>query len=340
MMRERVQRRATRVMRSAVGVAANRVASSERLMRLVYDNMNETSFGGIAHHEEMLSDRVRVDAYHRAIHRNVRPGDVVVDLGAGTGLLSFMASRAGAAKVYAIEHSDLIEVAREIGRLNGFTNVEFVRANSREFVAREPIDVILHEQMGDELFNENLLDNVIDARNRLLAPHGRILPSRFRLFVEPLSLRSDMRVRRLHNIDLPDGIDLRPMEHAAITAAFSADRFEQFWARPGSVAATIGRPEPLVEFDLATLDAADSLPRRHLIERTATEDAVVDGVGVWFEAVFDDETTLTTSPLAPITSWGNRVFRLDREIERGETLRLSVDLGVLVDPDSWSVVVA
>ena len=220
-----------------------------------------------------------------------------------------------------------------------------VRARLRYYdaaapVAREPIDVILHEQMGDELFNENLLDNVIDARHRLLAPHGRILPSRFRLFVEPMSLRSDMRVRRLHNIDLPDGIDLRPMEHAAITAAFSADRFEQFWARPGSVAATIGRPEPLVEFDLATLDAADSLPRRHLIERTATEGAVVDGVGVWFEAVFDDETTLTTSPLAPITSWGNRVFRLDREIERGETLRLSVDLGVLVDPDSWSVVVA
>mgnify|MGYP000228650308 CR=1 FL=1 len=57
--------------------------------------------------------------------------------------------------------------------------------------------------------DHNLLDNVIDARHRLLAPHGRILPSRFRLFVEPMSLRSDMRVRRLHNIDLPDGIRVR-----------------------------------------------------------------------------------------------------------------------------------
>ena len=84
-----------------------------------------------------------------------------------------MASRAGAAKVYAVEHSDVIELAREIGRRNGINNVEFVRANSREFTPPEPVDVLLHEQMGDELFNENMLDNVIDLRNRVLQPGGR-----------------------------------------------------------------------------------------------------------------------------------------------------------------------
>ena len=336
-MVNRMQRTANRAFRSAVAFGANRVASSERLMSLVYDNMNETNFAGISHHEEMLSDRVRVDAYHRGIRRNVAPGDVVLDLGTGTGLLAFMASRAGAAKVYAVEHSEFIEVAREIGRLNGFTNVEFVQANSREFTPPEPIDVVLHEQMGDELFNENLLENLLDVRDRVLAPGGRILPARFRLFMEPVTFRPEMRVRRFHNIELPDGIDLSAMETSVAMAPYDTDRLGQFWARPGSVAATIGTPEPVIEFDLATLEAPGALPRHHHIERIATADAVVDGVCVWFEARFDDETTLTTSPLATNTSWGNRMFRLDREIHRGETLALHVDMDHLVDASSWSV---
>ena len=91
-MRERARRAATRAVRSTIGFAAERVASSERLMDIVYDLMNETNFGGLAEHEEMLSDSVRVEAYHRALRRNVAPGDVVLDLGSGTGLLAFLAS--------------------------------------------------------------------------------------------------------------------------------------------------------------------------------------------------------------------------------------------------------
>jgi protein arginine N-methyltransferase 1 len=209
-MSTRVGQAANKALRSALGFAAARVASSDRLMSVVYDLMNETNFAGLAEHEEMLSDSVRVQAYHRGIRRNVRPGDVVVDLGTGTGLLAFMASRAGAKKVYAVEHSDFIEIAREIGRHNGFTNIEFVQANSREFTPPERVDVVLHEQMGDELFNENMLENLLDVRDRFLRPHGRILPAKFRLFVEPVTLHEPMRVRRFWNIELPDGIDLGP----------------------------------------------------------------------------------------------------------------------------------
>lgn len=306
-------------------------------MDVVYDLVNETNFGGLAEHEEMLADSVRVDAYHRAIRRNVGAGDVVLDLGTGTGLLAFLASRAGARKVYAVEHSDLIEVAREIARLNDFTDIEFVQANSRDYTPPEPVDVVVHEQMGDELFNENMLNNVLDLRDRVLRPGGRILPARFRLFVEPVAMHEAMRVRRFWNIPLPEGIDLGPMERSPVAARFDTGRNEQLWVRPGSVEATIGQPEPILELDLHTLGDVDDLSVDHVVERVAATDAIVDGACVWFEAMFDDETTLTTSPLATNTSWGNRMFRLDREVEAGEVLRLHVHLGHLVDASTWTV---
>ncbi|HBX78323.1 MAG TPA: hypothetical protein DEG43_11805 [Acidimicrobiaceae bacterium] len=337
MVANRFRISANKAIRSSVAYGAARVASSERLMSLVYDNMNEVNFEGISQHEEMLNDAVRVDAYHRGIQRNVVPGDVVLDLGTGTGLLAMLASRAGAKKVYAVEHSEFIEVAREIARLNGFTNIEFVHANSREFTPPERIDVVLHEQMGDELFNENMLENLLDLRDRVCAPRARILPSRFRLFVEPVSFRPEMRVRRLHNIRLPEGIDLSVMKNSPALAPYETGAFEQFWARPTSVASTVGTPEPVLEFDLATLESVEALERGHQISRVATTDTIVDGVCVWFEAAFDSETVLTTSPLAPNTSWGNRMFRLDREIMAGETLGLSIDLVRLVDASTWSI---
>jgi len=306
-------------------------------MSVVYDHMNEVNFAGLAEHEEMLSDSVRVDAYRRGIRGTVQPGDVVLDLGTGTGLLAFMASRAGAKQVYAVEHSDFIDVAREIARHNGFTNIEFVQANSREFTPPEPIDVVLHEQMGDELFNENMLQNVLDLRNRVLRPGGRILPARFRLFAEPVSFNESMRIRRFWNIDLPDGIDLSWAEHSPIADRFDTGRNEQFWVRPGAVASTIGEPRPVLEFDLHTLQSLASLETDHLIERTGSADTIVDGCCIWFDAVFDDATTLTTSPLAPLTSWGNRVFRLDEQVVAGQQLRLNLRMGQLFEPSTWHV---
>jgi protein arginine N-methyltransferase 1 len=112
---------------------------------------------------------------------------------------------------------------------------------------------------------------------------------------------------------------------------------DQLWVRPGSVDATIGQPTPLVEIDLATVDADRPIAQDHVVERIAEADGIVDGVCVWFEARFDDQTTLSTSPLAPQTSWGNRLFRLDHDITAGEKIRLHVHLAQTEDPNTWTV---
>ena len=80
-------------------------------------------YGSYSHfyiHEEMLKDTVRTTSYQRAIEDN--PQDfkdkIVLDIGAGTGILSIFAARAGAKHVYAIENAEIALFAKEIVRKN------------------------------------------------------------------------------------------------------------------------------------------------------------------------------------------------------------------------------
>jgi ribosomal protein L11 methylase PrmA len=54
----------------------------------------------------MCNDFVRVEAYRQALRISSK-GHTVVDVGCGTGILSFAAADYGAAKVYAIENADI-----------------------------------------------------------------------------------------------------------------------------------------------------------------------------------------------------------------------------------------
>ena len=59
-------------------------------------------------------------------------------------------------------------------------------SSSREFTLPHRVDVIVHEQLGSALFNEHVIANVADLRDRLLKEGGLILPHRLRLFVAPM----------------------------------------------------------------------------------------------------------------------------------------------------------
>src|SRR5918996_1648217 len=115
-------------------------------------------------HRFYLSDAVRVRAFERAIRAVVGPGDVVLDLAAGTGILGLLACRAGAARVYAVDAGGILGVARALARANGAGDrITHVRAMSTDAVLPERVDVIVTDQIGRFGFEAGLLEYVTDA---------------------------------------------------------------------------------------------------------------------------------------------------------------------------------
>src|SRR5262245_51798593 len=70
----------------------------------------------------MIADRVRFDAHAEALRRVVTPSTVVVDIGAGTGIMSLLACKFGARRVYAVEPSPAVQLLVEAARDNGYAD--------------------------------------------------------------------------------------------------------------------------------------------------------------------------------------------------------------------------
>jgi protein arginine N-methyltransferase 1 len=127
----------------------------------------------------MLADRGRVEAYARALERCVAPGCTVLDLGTGTGIFALLACRAGAARVYAVEQDDVVEIAREMARANGVADrITFIQARSTSIDLPEPVDGIVADIRGTLPLFRDVVRAMIDARERFLKTGGWIVPSR------------------------------------------------------------------------------------------------------------------------------------------------------------------
>ena len=129
----------------------------------------------------------RLTQYERAIAAVVRQGDVVLDLGTGSGLLAVLACRAGARRVYAIEASDAVQIGTLITSTTEFAErIEFVHATSQKVALSEQVDVIvgdIHDTFG---FQPGGLASIMDVRDRLLKPGGTLIPQATELMIAPL----------------------------------------------------------------------------------------------------------------------------------------------------------
>jgi len=305
--------------------------------RILQDVVSMEGFTSTIEHEVMLADTVRMDTYAQAIRRHIRSGDVVVDLGTGTGILSLFAAAQRPGDIYAIDHSEFLEVARRIALHNNVEGIQFIRTHSRDFNPGEPIDVILHEQMGNNLLDEHMLESILDLKRRVLAPGGRILPGKFELFVEPVSLRPQYRIPYLWEQDI-HGVDFGFLRDDAGLAAFTRGDYHQRTLEADIVSHFLGEPEPILEFDLNHVTDASELHPQAKVTRTVIRPGILDGFAVYFRVIFDDDLSFDTSPVESLTHWTNQLFRVPRHLcEAGDQISYTLSMPDLADPKHWAV---
>ena len=144
--------------------------------------------GMLLEHYWYISDDVRLDAYRRAFARLISPGDVVLDLGCGTGILGLLALQAGASRVIAVDASDMIVLAKEIAVANGVGDkIDHRHIQSTDLVLEDPVDVVICDQVGAVGWDAGIVKYFTDALERSLVKRdGVLIPGRLEAHYAPV----------------------------------------------------------------------------------------------------------------------------------------------------------
>ncbi|NCF29131.1 MAG: methyltransferase domain-containing protein [Gammaproteobacteria bacterium] len=275
----------------------------------------------------MIADSVRTEAYARALRDAVNPDSAVLDIGTGTGLLALLACRYGARRVYAVEPSDAIALAREIARANGYAErITFIQGMSERVTLPEPVDIIVSDIRGVLPLCQRSVQSVLDARRRLLAPGGILIPGRDLLMV---ALIDAPNLYEKHALpwDAPiHGLDM--------TAArrFVNNTWHNGRATPEQL---LVAPKRWGELDYATFESPDV---RGDVSWTAERTGIAHGLSVWFDSKLAPGAAFSNAPDHPRLIYGSGFFPLSEPVAVNEGDRINVSLRAdLVGEDyTWS----
>ncbi|WVZ20905.1 hypothetical protein V8G54_008227 [Vigna mungo] len=299
------------------------------------------TYAFLYHQKDMLSDRVRMDAYFNAIFENKKhyAGKTVLDVGTGSGILAIWSAQAGAKKVYAVEATKMSEHARALVKANNLQNVvEVIEGSMEDVTLPEKVDVIISEWMGYFLLRESMFDSVIHARDHWLKPTGVMYPSHARMWMAPI--RTGIVDHKLGEYESTMDDWNNFVDETKTYYGLHAGHLEykggstSLWnnLHPHQV---IGTAAIIKEIDCLTATVADIEKVRSNFSLSITmETAKLCGFGGWFDVHFrgrsedpaKQEIELTTAPSVDYgTHWGQQVFLLHppMNLSEGDDLKVS-----------------
>ncbi len=266
------------------------------------------------YHRTLLQDETRMAAFREAISRVVRAGDVVADLGSGTGILAFFACEAGARHVFAIEREHLADIASFLTRhLHYADRVTVLHDVSTKVALPELADVLISETIGAAGLDENIIGYVLDARKRLLREGATILPRSIALVAVPVDVHEAWD-RHIGFWGGPQAeLDFSPLRVFASNSMYLLHIAEDTY---------VADPAELLDVDLATVE---STLVTGTVTYVATRDAIVHGFALWFRAGLVDSIVLTNRT-AKQTSWAQAFFPLEDPVgvTRGTNIALEL----------------
>jgi type I protein arginine methyltransferase len=246
---------------------------------------------------KMLKDTIRMEAYQEAIHRAVRPGGVVLDIGTGTGIHALMAARAGARHVYAIEPADSILLAPAVARANGLgEKISFIQDLSTAVTLPEKADVLISDLHGTLPWYHHHIPTIVDARSRLLKEGATLIPQKDTVYMAAVESAELYSAYVDPWRQQPYGF---VMDHIGshLTNGYIRGR-----AGRESFLSGIAR---IAELDYhSTVDPNVSVSLRLSPTRLGT----LHGFLVWFDTQVLEGVQLTSAPFEPEISYGSSFF--------------------------------
>jgi type I protein arginine methyltransferase len=274
----------------------------------------------------MLADRVRVDAYVEALRKTVREGSVVVEIGTGPGIFTVLACQLGARRVYAIEPTEIIQVAREVAAANGCADrIEFFEDMSNRVTLPYRADVIFSDLRGSLPLFEQHIPSIVDSRRRFLALGGTLIPRRDTLWaaiVEAPKPYGELVDPWDHN---PLGQDLSSARQLIVNSA------QRVRVTPNQL---LTEHQLWTTLDYASIENPDV--RANLdwkVERAGTG----HGILVWFDADLVGGTGFSNAPSAPETIYGSLLFPWTQPVSLapGQAVCVSLEAKLVENDYVW-----
>lgn len=303
-------------------------------MRTPIKHPSDPMYAEFEVHRSMICDRVRTEAFQRAIDSVVRPGAIVLDVGAGSGILSVFAARAGAARVYAVEQTSIAVLAQELAAANGVSEiVTVIQGDITDVELPERVDVIVSEWLGGFGIDEGMLVPVIVARDRWLEPGGIMIPrsvTAWAALVHDRYLSETMAFLR----DDPYHLDLGALADKTVNEISYSGGFRHLEAGDRrSEACRLWT----TDVDRIPLEQAQA-PHEAEVLLPVQDTGTANALALWFSAELAPGNSLSVGPGDPPTHWGMTTapLRSPVELTPGMVVRARVRTALARPVGTWT----
>jgi protein arginine N-methyltransferase 1 len=252
----------------------------------------------------MVNCEPRMSAYAEALRRSVTPDCTVIDIGAGPGIFSILACKYGAGQVIAIDPNDSIELVPQIAQANGCGDrITVFKGLSTDYSPPAKADVIISDIRGILPLFEGHIAAIADARERLLAPGGKLIPSRDTLRVALVRTLEEYRayeepwLRNRFDVDLSAG------------HRFAANTHSKVNLEPADL---LSDAAVLAVLDYNRITSQDLVADFDLV---AKQDGVAYGLLLWFDAELAEGIGFSNAPGEPKQIYGQTFFPFERPVD-------------------------
>lgn len=281
----------------------------------------------VASYGDMINCEPRMGVYVEALRRAITPGCTVIDLGAGFGVFALLACKFGAGSVIAIEPDPSIELLMPLAKDNGCADrITVVRDLSTRYTPERKADVIVSDCRGTMCLFEHHIATIADARARLLAPGGTLMPMRDTIKAALVHSPAVYRLRHYPWRSNRYGLDLRAAR------SFAANTEAKAYLKPRAL---VSAPQDLAVIDYRTvtdpnLDAG--------VELVADRDSKVHGLLLWFDAEIAEGLGYSNAPGQPELVYGQMFLPLadPPRLKAGDRVKARIRGNLVNDAYVWS----